>query len=228
MNRYTAPLADLRFALHDVLGAAALYARLPGCEAATRDVIDAVLEEGAKFAEQVLAPLNQSGDEEGCRFESGVVRTPNGFQDAYRLFRDGGWTALACDPAYGGQGLPQTLNLFVEEMVSSANLSFGMYPGLAHGAYRAIHRHGSEEQKRRFLPPLVDGRWGGTMCLTEPHCGTDLGQIGAVDRVVRRESDGMAKLFDGRLEPARLVDDQPENMEGLGVCRIQLEDVTAG
>ena len=173
---YKAPLRDFRFALEELFDLGELT-RLPGCDELSADTIAAVLAEGAKLCEEVLLPLNRSGDEEGCRFENGVVRTPNGFQDAYRLFRDGGWTALACDPAYGGQGLPQTLNLFVEEMVSSANLSFGMYPGLAHGAYRAIHRHGSEEQKRRFLPPLVDGRWGGTMCLTEPHCGTDLGQI---------------------------------------------------
>jgi alkylation response protein AidB-like acyl-CoA dehydrogenase len=176
MTVYKAPLRDYRFVLNELFDVGEL-ATFPGYEDATPDVFESVLEEGAKLCEEVLFPLNRSGDEEGCTFENGVVRTPKGFKDAYDTFRQGGWTALACDPAYGGQGLPHTLQFFFEEMVSSSNMSFGMYPGLSNGAYAAIHRHGNDEQKQKFLPHLVDGSWSGTMCLTEPQCGTDLGQI---------------------------------------------------
>jgi alkylation response protein AidB-like acyl-CoA dehydrogenase len=176
MTVYKAPLRDYRFVLQELLDVGEL-AKLPGYADATPDVFEAVLEEGAKLCEEVLFPLNRSGDEEGCSFENGVVRTPKGFKEAYDLFRQGGWNAVSADPEYGGQGLPHTLQFIFEEMVSSANMSFGMYPGLSHGAYMAIHRHASAEQKRKFLPHLVDGTWSGTMCLTEPQCGTDLGQI---------------------------------------------------
>ncbi len=176
MTTYKAPLRDYRFVLQELFDVGEL-SKLPGYEEATPEIFDTVLEEGAKLCEGVLFPLNRSGDEEGCTFENGVVRTPKGFKEAYRTFREGGWTALACDPAFGGQGLPHTLHFFVEEMISSANLAFGMYPGLSNGAYSAIHAHGSEAQKRKFLPRMVEGSWSGTMCLTEPQCGTDLGQI---------------------------------------------------
>ncbi len=176
MTVYKAPLRDYRFVLNELFDVGEL-ATFPGYEDATPDVFESVLEEGAKLCEEVLFPLNRSGDEEGCTFENGVVRTPKGFKEAYDTFRQGGWTALACDPAYGGQGLPHTLQFFFEEMVSSSNMSFGMYPGLSNGAYAAIHRHGDDAQKQKFLPRLVDGTWSGTMCLTEPQCGTDLGQI---------------------------------------------------
>jgi alkylation response protein AidB-like acyl-CoA dehydrogenase len=176
MTVYKAPLREYKFVLNELFDVGEL-AKLPGYGEATPDVFDAVLEEGAKVAEEVLFPLNRSGDEEGCTYENGAVRTPKGFKEAYDLFRQGGWTALSADPDYGGQGLPHTLNFFVEEMVSSANMSFGMYPGLSSGAYSAIRRHGTAEQKRKFLPRIVDGTWSGTMCLTEPQCGTDLGQI---------------------------------------------------
>src|SRR5215469_96717 len=176
MTVYKAPLRDYRFVLNELFDVGEL-ATFPGYEDATPDLFESVLEEGAKLCEEVLFPINRSGDEEGCTFENGVVRTPKGFKEAYDTFRQGGWTALACDPAYGGQGLPHTLQFFFEEMVSSSNMSFGMYPGLSNGAYAAIHRHGNDEQKQQFLPHLVDGTWSGTMCLTEPQCGTDLGQI---------------------------------------------------
>jgi alkylation response protein AidB-like acyl-CoA dehydrogenase len=176
MTVYKAPLRDYRFVLNELFDVGEL-ATFPGYEDATPDLFESVLEEGAKLCEEVLFPINRSGDEEGCTFENGVVRTPKGFKEAYDTFREGGWTALACDPAYGGQGLPHTLQFFFEEMVSSSNMSFGMYPGLSNGAYAAIHRHGNDEQKQKFLPHLVDGTWSGTMCLTEPQCGTDLGQI---------------------------------------------------
>jgi butyryl-CoA dehydrogenase len=176
MTIYKAPLREYRFVLNELFDVGEL-AKLPGFEEATPDVFEAVLEEGAKLCEEVLHPLNRSGDEEGCTFENGVVRTPKGFKEAYELFRNGGWTALGGDPKYGGQGLPHTLMIFAEEMTSAANASFAMYPGLSAGAYNAIHRHGSDAQKEKFLPRLSDGSWSGTMCLTEPQCGTDLGQI---------------------------------------------------
>lgn len=174
MATYKAPLRDMRFVIYELHDGAGLSA-LPGLEDMTPELLDPVLEEAAKICEQVLFPLNRTGDEEGCRFDNGVVRTPKGFIEAYKLFREGGWTSIACDPAYGGQGVPHAVNTLVEEMICSANLSFGLYPGLTHGAYQALHIHGSDEQKQRYLPKLVDGTWSGTMCLTEPHCGTDLG-----------------------------------------------------
>ena len=176
MATYIAPLRDMRFVLHELLDCGSLAA-LPGYEQATPDLVDAVLEEAAKLSQEVLFPLNLSGDLEGCTFENGVVRTPAGFKEAYRTFREGGWTSLACDPAFGGQGMPMLLSTVFEEMVSSANTAFGMYPGLSHGAYRAVHAHGTEAMKAEYLPKLVDGTWAGTMCLTEPQCGTDLGLI---------------------------------------------------
>jgi alkylation response protein AidB-like acyl-CoA dehydrogenase len=143
----------------------------------TPDVVDAVLEEAGKLATEVLFPLNRSGDEEGCILENGVVRTPKGFKEAYQQFAEGGWCGTAVDPKYGGQGMPKALNMMIEEMICSANMAFGMYPGLTHGAYNALELYGTEEQKQTYLPKFADGSWSGTMCLTEPHCGTDLGLI---------------------------------------------------
>ena len=176
MPAYHAPLRDMRFLLNEFADPARLRA-LPGCEEMTPDLVDPILEEAAKLCQEVLFPLNRPGDEEGCALENGVVRTPRGFPEAYAAFRDGGWAALACDPDYGGQGLPKSISLLFEEMMCSANLSFGMYPGLSHGAYSALSKHGTDELKARYLPKLVSGEWTGTMCLTEPQCGTDLGLI---------------------------------------------------
>ena len=176
MPIYHAPLDDIRFLLDDVLDAAQLAA-LPGYADATPETIASILEEAEKICVNTLLPLNQSGDAEGCVLEKDRVRTPKGFKDAYKTFREAGWTGLSCNPDFGGQGLPLLLNCIVDEMVCSANLSFGMYPGLSHGAYNAIEKHGSDGLKRLYLPRLVDGTWTGTMCLTEPQCGTDLGLI---------------------------------------------------
>jgi alkylation response protein AidB-like acyl-CoA dehydrogenase len=175
MPAYKAPLREIKFILYELLKADSLSNTVPAYADATPDVIDAIIEEAGKFCENELQPINHSGDEEGCHFDNGVVTTPKGFKEAYAKFVEGGWPGLPCDPDYGGQGLPKLINFAVEEMICSANLSFGMYPGLSNGNYNAIHAHGSDEQKALYLPKLVTGEWSGTMCLTEPQCGTDLG-----------------------------------------------------
>jgi alkylation response protein AidB-like acyl-CoA dehydrogenase len=177
MPDYQAPLRDLRFVMDEMLDYPAHYARLPGGEEATPDVVAAILEEGARFAREVLLPLNQSGDQEGCLLEGGEVKAPKGFKEAYQQYVEGGWPSLAADPAHGGQGLPHSLAMVLNEMVCSTNLAWGMYPGLSHGAADALRHHGTEEQQATYLTKLVEGVWTGTMCLTEPHCGTDLGLI---------------------------------------------------
>ena len=176
MPVYKAPLEDIRFILNEVIGVGEL-AKLSGYEEATPEAIETILEEAAKLCEEVLFPLNRTGDEEGCVLENGKVKTPEGFKEAYQTFRESGWTGLSCKTEFGGQGLPLLLNFVIDEIVCSANLSFGMYPGLSHGAYNAIEKHGTDELKKRYLPKMVDGTWTGTMCLTEPHCGTDLGLV---------------------------------------------------
>ncbi|XKH59224.1 acyl-CoA dehydrogenase C-terminal domain-containing protein [Halomonas sediminis] len=177
MPSYQAPLRDLRFVMNEMLGYPAHYARLPSGDEASPETVDAILEEGARFAREVLLPLNQSGDEEGCRLEGGEVKAPKGFREAYQQYVEGGWPSLAADPAQGGQGLPHSLAMVLSEMICATNLAWGMYPGLSHGAADALRHHGTEEQKATYLTKLVEGVWTGSMCLTEPHCGTDLGLI---------------------------------------------------
>lgn len=177
MTTYAAPLRDMRFVTHEVFDAATILTALPGYEEASQDLIDAVLEECGKICEGVLAPLNQSGDEEGCTFADGEVTTPKGFKQAYRQFSDGGWCGLTASPDFGGQGLPETLQYLVDEMVGSANLSFGLYPGLTQGTIVCLSAHGTDDQKTNYLPKLVSGEWQGTMCLTEPQAGSDLGLL---------------------------------------------------
>ena len=177
MPTYRAPVKDSQFVLDAVVGLAK-YANLPGFGQATPDVVQAILEEGGKFCEQVLAPLNLSGDIEGCtRHDDGSVTTPAGFKAAYAQFVEAGWGTLMADEAYGGQGMPYVIGTVMQEYLSSANMAFSMYPGLNDGAQAAIEAVGSDEQKKKFLPNMVAGRWTGTMNLTEPHCGTDLGLI---------------------------------------------------
>lgn len=172
---YQAPVKDFQFLLHEFIDLQR-YSNLPGFADATPDLVDAILEEGAKFFENEIAPLNPVGDTEGCtRHEDGSVTTPTGFKEAYQAYVEGGWGGLTADPDYGGQGLPHVLGFAVSEMASSANMAFAMYPGLTHGAYEAIHHWGTDEQKQLYLPKMVSGEWTGTMNLTEPHCGTDLG-----------------------------------------------------
>ena len=177
MPDYKAPLRDINFIMNEVLESEKLYRTLPGFEDATADLMNAIVEEGAKFAENELAPLNRVGDEEGCTWSDEGVKTPEGFSEAYRKYVENGWPALAANPVDGGQGMPNLLAMCITEMVGSANWSWGMYPGLSHGAVNTIEAHGSPEQKEQFLTRLVTGEWTGTMCLTESHCGTDLGML---------------------------------------------------
>ena len=174
MPTYRAPVQDVRFVLNDVLHMNN-YANLPGFSEASPDLVEAVLGEAAKIMEEVIQPLNQVGDQQGCKFDAGKVTTPKGFKEAYDKFCAGGWTGLTADTEYGGQGMPHVLGFVISEMMTSANMAFGMYPGLTHGAYEAIYAHGNDEQKRAYLPKMISGEWAGTMNLTEPNCGTDLG-----------------------------------------------------
>ncbi len=178
MTTYKAPLRDMRFVMQDLLNIEKHYRSLPACEEVNQDLIDAILEEAGKFSEEVVAPLNAVGDKEGCRMlDDGEIRTPPGFKEAYRQYVEGGWPALDQPARYGGQDLPMSVGTPVREMNGTANWSWAMYPGLSHGAMETIEEHGSEQQKALFMEPLVSGRWTGTMCLTEAHCGTDLGLL---------------------------------------------------
>jgi alkylation response protein AidB-like acyl-CoA dehydrogenase len=179
MPTYTPPLRDLQFVMHEVLRIADEYKAMPPHAEVDLDTINAILEEGGKFASEVTFPLNQVGDQEGCKLDPKTheVTTPKGFKEAYAKYVEGGWPALSADPEYGGQGLPIVVNQAFYEMLNSANQAWTMYPGLTHGAYEALHEHGTPEQKKLYLPKLTSGEWTGTMCLTEPHCGTDLGLL---------------------------------------------------
>jgi hypothetical protein len=179
MPQYTPPLRDLKFVLHELLDAVPTLKAIPAYADLDVDTVNAVLEEGGKFAAEVIQPLNLSGDQEGCALDKAThaVTTPKGFKAAYQKYVEGGWPALSTDPAYGGQGLPHLINQCLYEMMNSANQAWTMYPGLSHGAYECLHEHGTDAQKQLYLPKLSSGQWTGTMCLTEPHCGTDLGLL---------------------------------------------------
>ncbi|HNS86357.1 MAG TPA: acyl-CoA dehydrogenase family protein, partial [Parvularculaceae bacterium] len=218
MTVYNAPLRDMQFILHDVLDISK-YSNLPGFADATPDVVDAILEEGGKLASNVLHPINQSGDHEGCtRKADGSVTTPKGFKEAYDQFREGGWQGLSFDPAYGGQGLPYILAVAFNEMVSAANMAFGMYPGLARGAADAIYAHGTDEQKKTYLPKMISGEWGGTMNLTEPHCGTDLGLLRS--KAVP-QGDGSYKISGQKIFISAGEHDLTDNIIHLVLARIE-------
>lgn len=175
MPQFTAPVRDFQFLLHEWLKVT--DCDLPGFEEIDEGLVDSLLQEGGRFCEEVLFPLNQSGDQEGCNLKDGKVTLPSGFVDAYKAYCESGWPSFTCDTHYGGQGLPEVINMPMIEMICSANLSFGMLPGLSHGAYNAIHKHATQELKYTYLPKITSGEWAGVMCLTEPQCGTDLGLI---------------------------------------------------
>ncbi len=177
MSAYKAPVRDMQFVLNEVLGADKLLASMPGTAEVTPELVSAILEEAGKVAANLLAPLNRSGDEEGCGFSEGRVTTPTGFKEAYRTFAEGGWVGLTGDVAYGGQGMPKILAVCFEEMIMAANSSLALYAVLSAGASLALARHATDELKQAYLPRLYDGSWSATMCLTEPHAGTDLGII---------------------------------------------------
>ncbi len=179
MPTYTPPLRDMQFVLHELLDVPTELAAMPRHAELDADTINQVIEEGGKFTAGVIFPLNLPGDHEGCHYDaaSRAVTAPQGFKEAYRQYVEAGWPSLSCDPAYGGQGLPMVLNNAFYEMLNSANQAWTMYPGLSHGAYECLHAHGTPEQRALYLPKLVSGEWTGTMCLTESHCGTDLGLL---------------------------------------------------
>lgn len=177
MSDYKVPLRDIEFNLFELLGYEEHYNALGVGEDASPDVVRAIVEEAAKFCEGVIAPLNQSGDREGCTWNNGEVSTPSGFKEAYQQYVEAGWPSMTHDVEHGGQGLPESLGTVISEMIGAANWSWGMYPGLSHGAMKTLSLHGTDEQRQTYLTKLIEGQWTGTMCLTEPHCGTDLGML---------------------------------------------------
>jgi alkylation response protein AidB-like acyl-CoA dehydrogenase len=226
MPRYKAPLDDMRFVLNEVLGVSHLNA-IKAFEALDDDTINQFLAETARLAENVLAPLNAAGDHQGCKHDihEKTVKTPDGFKDAYEQFCAAGLTAFSCDPDYGGLGMPQVLNTALSEMCCSANMSFAMYPGLSHGAYHALHVYGTEEQKNTYLPKLVSGEWSGTMCLTEPQCGTDLG---LVKTKAVKQADGSYKITGTKIFISSGEHDLTENILHLVLAKIEDPSTPAG
>ena len=219
MPSYTPPLRDMRFVMHEVLDVVSTLKGLPKHADIDAETIDAVLEEGGKFASEVLAPLNAVGDEQGCTLDKSTheVTAPKGFKEAYAQYVEGGWPALSCDPAYGGQGLPHVVNQCFYEMLNSANQAWAMYPGLSHGAYECLHTHGTEEQKKLYLDKLTSGVWTGTMCLTEPQCGTDLGMLRTK---AEPQPDGTYKLTGNKIFISAGEHDLAENILHLVLARL--------
>ena len=218
MVDYTPPLRDIQFVLHELLEVEKHYAAMPAHEEVSAELIDQIVEEGGKFCAQVLYPLNRSGDEEGCTWMGdGVVTTPKGFREAWQKFVAGQWPSLSCDPAYGGQGLPHTVQTAFQEMMNASNQAFTMYPGLTHAAYQCLVRYGTPEQKALYLPKLVSGEWTGTMCLTEAHCGTDLGMLRA--RAEPR-ADGSYAITGSKIFISSGEHDLSENIVHLVLARL--------
>ena len=219
MPIYNPPLRDMQFVMHEVFKVTEEFQAMPRHADVDVDTINAVLEEAGKFASQVTFPLNISGDEEGCTLDKTTheVTPPKGFKDAYKQYVEGGWPALSCDPEYGGQGLPFVVNQCLYEMLNSANQAWTMYPGLSHGAYEALHAHGTEEQKKIYLPKLVSGEWTGTMCLTEPHCGTDLGMLRTK---AEPQGDGTYKLTGNKIFISAGEHDLTSNIVHLVLARL--------
>lgn len=216
MPSYTPPTKDMQFVLHELLNIT--DQKIEGYDELDRDFTAAILEEAGKISSEVLQPLNVVGDTEGCKLENGVVRTPTGFKEAFEQMKDGGWTALDCDPDFGGQGLPYLMGIAVGEMFASSNMAFNMYQGLTHGAYSAIHAHGSDEQKATYLPKMVSCEWTGTMNLTEPHCGTDLGLMRTK---AAPQADGTYKISGQKIFISAGEHDMADNIIHLVLAKIE-------
>ena len=219
MGQYIAPMRDMQFVLHELLHVEEQLKDLPPYAEIDTDIINQVLEEGGKFTSQVLFPLNHSGDREGCHYnkDNQTVTTPKGFKTAYEQYVAAGWPSLSCDPEFGGQGLPLVINNSFYEMMNSANQAWTMYPGLSHGAYECIHEHGTPEQQKLYLPKLVAGTWTGTMCLTESHCGTDLGMLRSK---AEPQADGSYKITGNKIFISAGEHDMAENIVHLVLARL--------
>ncbi|MFO0388635.1 MAG: acyl-CoA dehydrogenase C-terminal domain-containing protein [Alphaproteobacteria bacterium] len=222
MPVYKAPVRDFQFILNDYLNISQ-YKDVPGFADAGPDLMNPVLEAAAQYCEEVLFPLNQTADKQGLRYKDGVVTMPDGFKEAYATYVEGGWPSFTCDPEYGGQGLPDVLNMPLMEMVCSSNLSFGLTPGLSHGAYNAIIQHASDDLKKRYLPKMVTGHWSGVMCLTEPQAGTDLGLIRTK---AEPNADGSYSITGGKIFISSGEHEMTENIVHLILAR--LPDAPAG
>ncbi len=223
MTDYKAPLRDIQFVINEVLESEKLHQTLSGYEEATAELMDAIVEEGAKFAENVLSPLNQSGDEEGCHWDDGVVTTPAGFPDAYQQYVQNGWPALSASVESGGQGMPNLLSIVLSELTGTANWSWAMYPGLSLGAIETVQTHGDAEQKGKYLTNLVSGQWTGTMCLTESHCGSDLGLLRTK---AEPQADGTYAISGTKIFISAGEHDMAENIVHIVLAR--LPDAPAG
>ena len=219
MGQYIAPLRDMQFVLYELLDVTAELKQLPAHAELDADLINQVLEEGGKFTSKVLFPLNAVGDREGCRLDAVTheVTTPTGFKEAYRQFVEAGWPALTCDPQYGGQGLPIVVYNCFSEMLNAANQAWYMYPGLSHAAYECLHEHGTPEFKALYLPKLVSGQWTGTMCLTESHCGTDLGLLRSK---AEPQADGSCKISGAKIFISAGEHDMAENIVHMVLARL--------
>jgi len=215
MPSYSAPVKDIKFILQNVLKIH--DSDIPGYGELDNEYLNAILEGASKISSEVLAPLNAIGDKHGCSFENGIVCTPPGFKEAFNQLKDGGWTGIDCDIKFGGQGLPYLISIAVGEMFASANMALGMYHGLTHGAYSAIYSHGSDEQKEKYLPNLVNCKWTGTMNLTEPHCGTDLGMMRTK---ASRNSDGTFRISGQKIFISAGDHDLAENIIHLVLAKI--------
>ena len=217
MPQYKAPVRDMRFLMNEVFDFESHYKKLPNGAEATPDMVEAIVSEMAKLCENTIAPLNQTGDEEGCKLVDGQVITPKGFKEAYEEYVAGGWQGLSHPAEYGGQGLPMSLGLIKQELMGTANWSFAMYPGLSLGAMNTIMMHGTDEQKDTYLTPLTEGRWGGTMCLTEPQCGTDLGQV---KTKAEPQDDGSYKITGTKIFISSGDHDLTENVVHIVLARL--------
>ena len=223
MTHYQAPQRDMQFVMNELLGMPAHYASLPGCEDLNAELISAIRAEGAKFTSQVLAPLNQTGDQQGCKFNDGVVTTPDGFKESYEQYCEGGWPGLTVESEFGGQGLPISMGAMMNEMLMSANISWSFLSLGTSGAIDTLKSWGTAEQKTTYLPKMVEGRWSGTMCLTEPHCGTDLGMLRTK---AEAHADGSYRLSGTKIFITGGEQDMSQNIVHIVLAR--LPDAPAG